>query len=182
LVANSLNGLPVIHFNGSSTQLALTRPISADFTIVVEFRSSQTQSFGGGQWYNGAGLVDGEVSGVVNDFGLSLNQGRVLGGTGNPDTTASSASASYADSNAHTAVFKRVAATGALSLYVDGQLAGTATTGGTQQLTSPPRLVLGSLQTNVDYFSGDIAEVLIYSQALSDTDRQTVESYLRNKW
>ena len=180
LVANSLNGLPVIHFNGSSTQLALTRPISADFTIVVEFRSSQTQSFGGGQWYNGAGLVDGEVSGVVNDFGLSLNQGRVLGGTGSPDTTASSTSASYADNNAHTAVFKRTG--GALSLYVDGQLVSTPTTGGTQQLTSPPRLVLGSLQTNVDYFSGDIAEVLIYSQALSDTDRQTVESYLRNKW
>jgi len=180
LVANSLNGLPVIHFNGSSTQLALTRPISSDFTIVVEFRSSQL--FGSGtQWYNGAGLVDGEVSGVANDFGLSLNQGRVLGGTGSPDTTASSASASYADSNAHTAVFKRVAATGALSLYVDGQLVGTAT-GGKQQLTSPPRLVLGSLQTNLNYFSGDIAEVLIYSQALSDTDRQTVENYLRNKW
>lgn len=180
LVASSLNGLPVIHFNGSSTQLALTRPISADFTIVVEFRSSQI-SGSSTQWYNGAGLVDGEVAGVANDFGLSLNQGHIFGGTGNPDNTASSASASYADNVAHTAVFKRVAATGALSLYVDGQLAGTAT-GGTQQLTSPPRLVLGSLQTNINYYSGDIAEVLIYSQALSDADRQTVENYLRNKW
>jgi hypothetical protein len=31
-------------------------------------------------------------------------------------------------------------------------------------------------------FKGDIAEILIYSTALSDTDRQSVESYLRNKW
>jgi hypothetical protein len=31
-------------------------------------------------------------------------------------------------------------------------------------------------------FSGQISEVLVYSSVLSDTDRQAVETYLRNKW
>jgi hypothetical protein len=39
------------------------------------------------QWWQGAGLLDAEVPGVVDDFGTSLDAtGRVWAGTGNPDT------------------------------------------------------------------------------------------------
>jgi hypothetical protein len=31
-------------------------------------------------------------------------------------------------------------------------------------------------------WDGDIAEVILYSDALSDADRQTIENYLRAKW
>jgi hypothetical protein len=32
------------------------------------------------------------------------------------------------------------------------------------------------------YLNGDIAEIIIYNSALSDTDRGLVESYLLAKW
>ena len=33
-----------------------------------------------------------------------------------------------------------------------------------------------------DFFSGDVAEILVYSRALSDTECQQVETYLNRKW
>ena len=39
---------------------------------------------------------------------------------------------------------------------------------------------LGGCYTN--YYSGDIAEILVYNQALNTADRQTVENYLHNKY
>ena len=32
------------------------------------------------------------------------------------------------------------------------------------------------------YYKGDIAEIIMFSRALSDKDRQAVESYLSKKW
>jgi hypothetical protein len=68
-----------------------------------------------------------------------------------------------------------------LALYVDGGLQGTAT-GGTQSLSSPAQLVLGAQQTLLNYLTGDIAEVKIYSSALSDSDRVAEENALSCKY
>src|SRR2546423_9454774 len=83
-LTGAINGHAAVHFSAAaSTQLAFTRPVSGDFTIVVVFRSAQGLAHDLA-WFDGAGLVDGEVTGVANDFGLSLNAfGQVLGGTGN---------------------------------------------------------------------------------------------------
>jgi hypothetical protein len=44
-------------------------------------------------------------------------------------------------------------------------------------------LTIGSVSNNeFAAFSGDIAEIIIYNTALSDTDRSAVESYLMSKW
>ena len=36
--------------------------------------------------------------------------------------------------------------------------------------------------TGMFNFKGDLAELIVFPSALSDTDRQSVETYLRNKW
>jgi arabinan endo-1,5-alpha-L-arabinosidase len=174
---NAINGKPVVHFDATSNdQLAFTRPVSGDFTITVVFRSTQGLSHGQA-WYNGAGLVDGEVAGVTNDFGLSLNSlGQVLGGTGRPDRLTNSG-LGFNDGNPHVAVFQRTQSTGAQAMYVDGRLFAQGT-GGIEALTASPRLTIGSLQTNINYFTGDIAEIRIYSSALGAADRQTIEGEL----
>jgi len=172
---------PALHFDAANlSQLAFARPVSTDFTITVVFRS--TQGLGTGQlWYNGAGLVDGEVSGVKNDFGLSLNAtGQLLGGTGAPDTTAASG-VGFNDGRPHFAVFTRSASTGLLTTYVDGKLF-AQTTGGAQALTAAARLTIGSLQTNQKYFTGDIADVRVYSTALSETGQDSIESSLADTY
>jgi len=39
-----------------------------------------------------------------------------------------------------------------------------------------------ALNGTTQYYKGDIAEIIIFSRALSDKDRQAVESYLSKKW
>jgi hypothetical protein len=181
-VTGTMNGLPVVRFNAAnSTYLAFSRPVQDDFTMICVFRSSQGIGTGT-QFYQGAGLVNGEVGGVVNDFGVSLGaDGKLLAGTGNPDTTIVSSGSSYTNGQPHLFTFKRTRSTGAMALYVDGAQAGTAT-GTAQSLTAPAQLVLGAQQTLNNYLSGDIAELKIYDAALSDSDRTAEESALKCKY
>jgi hypothetical protein len=163
LVANAINGLPALHFDARHRQrLVFDRPVQDDFTIAVVFRSSQ----GIGQGHNyfeGAGLVQGEVGGVTDDFGLALNaKGQLVAGTGNPDTSIASPPG-FNDSKAHLVIFERKKATGAIALYVDGQqvAAGTA---GTQSLTASAQLGIGAQNNGANCLTGDIGEIEIYAR------------------
>ena len=178
--ANAINGKPAIHFDASDeSYLWLRRPVQDDFTIMMVYQS--TQGVGTGtDFYQGAGLLGGEVGGVVNDFGLSLNaNGRVLAGTGNPDTTISSA-AGFNDGQPHVVTFQRDQSLGTIRLYVDG--VGVSDTGGTQSLTAPSALMLGAQQVLNNYLTGDIAEVRIYNSLLSATPRIYEERALKARY
>jgi predicted alpha-1,6-mannanase (GH76 family) len=180
-VTNAINGLPVVRFNSaSSSYLWFFRPVQDDFTMSFVYQSSQGISTGTDFW-NGAGLVNGEQSGTVDDFGTSLNaNGQILAGTGRPDTTIHSGTG-FNNGLPHVVTFKRTKSTGATLLYVDGVTVGSAT-GGTQSLTSPNFLVLGGQGVLNNFLSGDIAEVRIYNSALSDTDRLGLERALKCKY
>ena len=176
-IPDGLNSRPSVRFDAAaSTQLAFARPVSTSFTIVVAFGARQ--GVGGGEmWYDAAGLVDGEVGGVTSDFGLSLNRdGQVLAGTGAPDATAASG-LGFDDGRAHVATFTRDASTGTASVYVDGRLF-EQVSGATQPLTAPGRLTIGSLQTDINNFTGDVGEIRVYSAALADASRASVEAEL----
>jgi hypothetical protein len=180
-VTGAINGLPVLHFNSASqTYLAFPRTVSGDFTIICVFQSTQGLNTGT-LYYQGAGLVNGEVSGVVNDFGTCLfANGTICAGTGNPDVAVNSGTG-FNNGAPHIFTFTRKRSTGIFALYVDGSLVGT-NSGSTAFLTAPSALVLGAQQTLNNYLSGDIAEVKIYNAALSDADRQTDEGSLRCKY
>ena len=180
-VTSAMNGLPVVRFNATnSTYLAFTRPVQDDFSIICVFQSTQGIS-SGNLFYQGAGLVNGEVGGVVDDFGSCLfANGSICAGTGNPDVAVTS-TGGFNDGHPHVFTFTRTRSTGFVCLYVDGALVGT-TTGGTQSLTSPSQLVLGAQQTLINYLTGDISEVQIYNTALSGTNQQSVETPLFQKY
>ncbi|MDR3459629.1 MAG: glycoside hydrolase family 2 TIM barrel-domain containing protein [Verrucomicrobiae bacterium] len=180
-VTGAINGLPVVRFNSTNqTSLAFPRTISGDFTLICVFRSTQGLNTGT-LYFQGAGLVSGEVSGVVNDFGTCLfADGTLCAGTGNPDVAVNSGPG-FNNGAPHIFTFTRKRATGGIALYVDGALAGT-TTGSTASLTAPSALVLGAQQTLQYYLNGDIAEVKIYNAALADADRLTDEGSLRCKY
>jgi hypothetical protein len=169
-VTATINGLPVVRFTSSSqTYMAFPRPVSGDFTITCVFESTQGLDTGT-LYYQGAGLVNGEVSGVTDDFGTCLfANGSIAAGTGAPDVAVDSAMG-FNDGHPHIFTFTRQRSNGLISLYVDGVLAGT-TNGGLETLTAPAQLVLGAQQTLGNYLTGDIAEVKIYNAVLSDSDR-----------
>ena len=111
-------------FNGVNNYVQITNPVSNDFSIVFWVKTTQTG--GTGQWYNGAGLVDGTYPGGANDFGTALVGNKLAFGVGNPDTTILSTSP-INDGNWHQCVATRVQSTGVISLYVDGTLQATGT-------------------------------------------------------
>lgn len=158
-------------FDGSNDFIRTTRSVSGDFSIELWFRS--TQGIGtGNQWYNGAGLVDAEVSGATSDFGISLSSdGRVMAGVGNPDRTLSSQAGLNNDAWHHV-VMTRTQSTGVFELWVDGQRVGS-TTGSTQALTASANIDIGRLQTGIQYFRGSIDEVAISSRVLSGDEIRT---------
>jgi hypothetical protein len=154
-------------FDGGNDFGTIARSISDNFSIEFWFRSSQGIGTGT-QWWSGAGLVDGEVAGATNDFGVSLrSDGRIVAGIGAPDVSIISGSGGYNNGAWHHVVFTRNRASGALALYVDGASAGTATGASTASLTAPAYLNFGRLQTGLNYLVGSLDEVGIYNSVLS---------------
>ena len=71
-----------------------------------------------------------------------------------------------------------------LNAYLNGNLEGTVTLGGTPP-TTLQQVTIGSRCPGCypsGSYVGEMAEVLIYSTVLSETDRQAAESYLRARW
>ncbi len=181
LLDNAISGLPVVHFNSAnSNYLSFARPVQDDFTIAFVFRSKQGS--GTSTWYyNGEGLVNGEVPNVINDFGTSLNtNGQICAGTGQPDTAIYSGNGNN-DGNPHLAVFERTEGTGNIVLYVDGVLVSSAT-GGTESLTAPPVLTIGCIQTLIGFLTGDMAEIRIYNSVFTNAQLTSLENTLADKW
>jgi DUF1680 family protein len=180
-IQNAINGHCVAHFDAEKRQsLAFPRCVEDDFTIAVVFRSKQ--GLGSGRaFFQGAALVQGEIGGETDDFGLSLNaKGQILAGTGKPDRSIASPPG-FNDGQPHLAVFTRTKATGALALFVDGKQVATGK-GGTQSLTAPATLRLGADPGNHSHFTGDIGEVMLYTRALGDVVRKDLEEKLLTRW
>jgi hypothetical protein len=155
-----------VAFNGIDDYVLLPRDVRADFSMELWFTST-AGGVGTGvtQWWQGAGLFDGEVPGVVDDFGISLDAtGQVWAGTGNPDTSIHSGPG-LDDGAWHHLVFTRTQATGRLTLFIDGAAVANGV-GGTQALTSPPALRLGCLQSGLNSYRGAIADAATYNRAL----------------
>ena len=156
-------------FNGANTAFQVNRPVQDDFTISFWFNTTSNNGTPG-SWYNGMGLVDCEVGGVVNDYGTSIGQGKVMFGVGNPDTTIISTN-TYNNGAWHHVTATRIKSTGAMALYIDAVLVGTVT-GGTNSQTAATYMRIGSIQLGAPYFNGSISAVQVYNRALISTEIQ----------
>lgn len=172
----SSNNRGTFVFDGVDDYVNISRPVQDDFTLICWFRTTQSDGTTNA-WYDAPGLIDGEVSGFVNDFGMSIGLGQVLFGTGNNDVTIRSGT-TFNDNRWHMATATRVRSTGALSLYVDGILRATGT-GNTNSLTSPGNLTIGCLRPLARFFNGSIATVIVYNTAL--TAQQITQNYNATK-
>jgi hypothetical protein len=161
-----------LQFNGTSAYAIIPRPNWLDWTIAFWVKTTDTG--GTPQWWEGKGMVDGEVSGVVDDFGTALVGSHAAFGVGNPDTTITS-TAVINDGQWHHIAAVRSAASGLMQLYVDGALQASGT-GPFGPKTSPPNLRIGSIQTGVSggFLNGSIADVQIFNRTLSAPEISTV--------
>ncbi len=163
-------GAQAAQFDGASSFVQIPASVASDFSIALWVRTTATG--GTGQWWNGKGLVDGEVSGAGADFGVTLLGSKAAFGVGNPDTTITSTTA-INDGQWHQITATRNNTNGAIQLYVDGALQATAT-GPSGTRSAPPALRIGSLQTGAGFLAGAIDDVRLYNYALISSQVATL--------
>jgi hypothetical protein len=146
-----------------TSYINIPNALTGDFTIC--FRLKTTERAGElGQWYFGRGLVDGEIGGVANDFGVCLADGRIAFGIGNPDVTLLS------NSSVNDGVWHAIAVTRSgseMKIYIDGVENASRNDGptGGRQVTN---LRIGMQATGANgSLSGQIDDVRLYSSASS---------------
>ena len=146
----------------------IPRVVENSFSVSFFVRSDQPGrgNLRDKRWFTGTGLVDGEVPGVVDDWGVSwISEGVIAAGTGRPEKFVSSSSG-YDDGEWHHVAFTRDQESGRIALFVDGQLAGE-TKGSKRPLTSPDDLVIGRPRPGGPGFRGDLDELTFYDRALT---------------
>jgi len=166
------------YFNGTNQSTSISRgTIQDDFTLSAWFKTSSNE----GEldaFYTGIGILDGEVTGVVNDFGLTMGRGKLMFGVTNQLTIYSPNT--YNDNNWHHVVCTRVKSTGAMVMYVDGVQVATGTST-TASLTSPTSLKIGRSDIG-RYFQGNISSINIYDNALTATQVQSNYTYFSRRF
>ncbi len=169
---NAVNSRPAIVFDGSTTELAgdVTSSVSNFTMFMVGYYSGTVPinaikvataygSSGAGTLWMGE-FSDGKASLSLSSLGNDLY---------------SSVTNSLTP---HIWTGKLVSGT-TLYGWLDGTSIGNSSASVSDR--NGNTLTLGSYAGSL-YFQGGICEILIYSSALSDSDRQKVETYLTNKW
>lgn len=144
--------------------IAVPIPIRDDFTIAFRLKTAQSGT-DGDNWFRGIGLVDAEVGGETSDFGTALMGSSFAFGAGGPDQTVRSRTP-VNDARWHSVAATRDGASGQMKLYVDGVLEGERP-GPTGARLAPRRITMGRLQTDCNFFAGQLRDVRLYSRVLS---------------
>jgi hypothetical protein len=160
---------PPVNFGSAATftysptsYIDIPNPLTGDFTICFRLKTTDT-SGSGPQWYNGKGLVDGEIGEAANDFGVSLCAGKIAFGIGgNPDVTLNSAT-SVNDGAWHAIAVTRSGSE--MKIYIDGvedKSGNDGPTGG-REVTN---LRIGMLASGGNgSLNGQIDDVRLYTSA-----------------
>ncbi len=158
-------GSQAISFNGVNAYVDIPVATRTSFSILFWARTTDTGATGG--WFDGKGFVDGDVPGATTDFGTALVGGKFGFGVGNPNTTITS-STSVNDGQWHLLAVTRSSASGAMNLYVDGQLEATAT-GPTGTRAAPTFLRIGAIASGggTKFLNGTMDDVRLYDYVLS---------------
>ncbi len=171
LVSNSMNGNPVIRFNGTTSKMSLP----ASSTLGIQSNPYEMFIAAKSTSSNVQFLISG---GATEQFEYHLNG---VGARFIPITSTYldlGTAGNYTDGNAH--IFSARASSSGGAVRVDGIDGGTSS--GNILSSNSGALQLGVRSDGTYYFNGDIAEVILYNTNLSTSDRSTVEHYLANRY
>ena len=176
LTTGALNGLSVVTFNGSTQYM--TCPLSLGstqpLTMFVVARSTTLTGFRAAVSLNG---VPGARGSSLMLYLSGTSRWWFSGGNGPTDgnQTTLVLSTTRFDINAN---YWRPS-------FVQMNINGTAYASSSATPTSlvaNSTMIIGRAQGGIEYWSGPIAEILVYSNTLTSTQREQVEGYLALKW
>jgi hypothetical protein len=178
-IANAFNGHPGVQLNGKDQFFVLNAaddpvPNATKMTLVAVFKPNAAQPVGKDFW-QGGGLIGGDVHDTVNDFGLTwggVTGTEVVGGAGNfgGHIDGSVPSPELELNRTHVAVMTWDCpnSTATITLYVDGVWAAQDTQSAEPRLPDIP-IALGNASANASMcFSGMLAEIRIYNDSKLD--------------
>jgi hypothetical protein len=172
------NGMAALEFNGTSNYLDISSTLSfSEYTVfVVAKRSTVSGSAGILSSDNGAGTRSSQCCRVSGANIESISFSSTTGGT----VVTATSSATVSANEWFTAAVTQSSTT--LSIYKNGT--SVASVSATHHSTAVSPTVGRLLKNLSDSFmwDGNIAEIIFYSNALSDTSRAAVSSYLIQKW
>lgn len=174
LIANAINGLPALVFDGSgdyfsNTILRLGSNMSIFAVATINsygvFRRI-INSYNDGYFFFGSGDSN-------TQFAAFYGNG---GGWNNTNTFGSDATLTP-----NTPYILSNTLSGTVSNgYVNGVNVGTATENNGKNFSTG--YIVGQMSSGGQYWDGYIGEIIIFNRALSDTERKQVEAYLSKKW
>ncbi len=182
-----VNFNPVVRFTdpNSSNSAYLessTNTVSGDFTLISVFATGQNQGTSN-DFVNSPALIGASETSGTLDYGMGMENGTIWVNANTTTTFDAETSNTYNNNFFHIATATRVQSTGAINIFVDSQSAASGT-GSTSALTDPTSFGIGNHSDgDLDaQFAGDIAETIVFSQALDSDERNRVESYLALKY
>lgn len=157
---------------------SLVTALQNDFSIGYWFKTSMTAP-SSTQWYGGTAMVDAEVCGGTSDWGTALiNGGGIAFGMGNPDITIFSSATNYNDGSWHFVTATRAAASGTITLYIDGAQVATTTGTATSARTAPALIGLGrNVCVTGGVYTGSLDDAIAYPRTLSSTEVSNLYNY-----
>ncbi len=171
---NVVNGKPVVRFGGSNA--GLTTPSFATFpnkrgSVFVVSKSNANVSYGtliGTYFGTNPAWQFGAYSSTFGYYDGGPFLSNVAIGTSSPNQWGIVNLARESDNQQ--------------KLYYNGVLDGTLSIANVQVAPNPVKIGWNGAQTNIEVFSGDIAEILVYGYDLSQSQRDSVNQYLAAKY
>lgn len=141
-------------------------------------------------WLAGMGLFDGNCAGErgqINkrDFGILVGKseaGQILAGIGVPDEKDYQLAQPAAFDQIHIAILTREKDTGVARLYLDNSKCDEKRIARNVSLKDSEQFTIGAVNTGGNFFSGDIAEIIILDRVPEESQLVTIRSYLAEKW
>lgn len=172
------SGSGALVLDGTAGFARIPAAVAGDFSVAYWMKTTTTG--GNGQWWAGKAMVDAEVAGVANDWGIALLGSKAGFGIGNTDKTILS-STHVNDGNWHHITATRSSATGAMKLYVDGALE-ASDAGATAPRNAAHAINLGRSLNGGAFFAGAIDELRIFNYALGPAQVAALGSSLPVAW
>ena len=173
-------GSQAVQLGGSNSFVKLPAPVTRDFSVAYWVKT--TAVGGNGQWYAGKSMVDADVPGIANDWGISLVGNHAAFGVGNSGAgTTIEGTTNINDGNWHHIVATRVNATGAMKLYVDGSPQASGT-GSTALRDAPGGIRVGSTLFGGTFLNGAIDDLKVFNYAVSDAQAAALARPLPAPW
>jgi hypothetical protein len=147
----------------SGGYISIPRPVQDDFSIEIWMKPNGCPD-AGVAWWEGWGVVNGEVSGYTNDYGIAIVRSGLV--TAGVHDDLSLRGGFVADGKWHHVVFTRQRSTGIVRLYVDAEEVSNKV-GNTNSLTKPATLGIGARPSGAGPFYGLLDELAIYNVVLT---------------